>query len=84
MLRESERRPGIVSRLASAFQDQRDPTLIDHELTVLLKTRIFAIACGYKDAMIWTTCVTIRFNARRWPPSRERRDTLLAIDDEPS
>jgi hypothetical protein len=43
------------------LRDRRDPTRIDHELTVLLKTRIFAIACGYKDAMIWTTCVTIRF-----------------------
>ena len=50
LLREAERRLGIAGRLAGAFRDRRDPTRIDHALPELLKTRIFAIACGYEDA----------------------------------
>lgn len=50
LLREAERRLGIAGRLAGAIRDRRDPTRIDHALPELLKTRIFAIACGYEDA----------------------------------
>jgi len=50
LLREAERRLGIASRLAGAIRDRRDPTRVDHALPELLKTRIFAIACGYEDA----------------------------------
>jgi hypothetical protein len=50
LLREAERRLGIASRLAGAIRDRRDPTRIEHELPELLKTRMFAIACGYEDA----------------------------------
>jgi hypothetical protein len=50
LFREAERRLGIASRLAGAIRDRRDPTRIDHALPELLKTRIFAIACGYEDA----------------------------------
>jgi hypothetical protein len=50
LLREAERGLGVASRLAGAIRDRRDPTRIDHELPELLKTRMFAIACGYEDA----------------------------------
>ena len=50
LLREAERKLGIASRLAGAVRDRRDPARIDHALPELLKTRIFAIACGYEDA----------------------------------
>jgi hypothetical protein len=50
LLREAERGLGIANRLAGAIRDRRDPSRIDHALPELLKTRIFAIACGYEDA----------------------------------
>jgi Transposase DDE domain group 1 len=50
LLREGERRLGIASRLAAAIRDRRDQSRIEHELPELLKTRMFAIACGYEDA----------------------------------
>jgi hypothetical protein len=50
LLREAERRLGIAGRLAGVLRDRRDPVRIDHTLPELLKTRIFAIACGYEDA----------------------------------
>ena len=50
LLREAERGLGIASRLAGAIRDRRDPARVDHALPELLKTRMFAIACGYEDA----------------------------------
>jgi Transposase DDE domain group 1 len=50
LLREAERRLGIADRLAGAIRDRRDPSRVDHKLPELLKTRMFAIACGYEDA----------------------------------
>jgi hypothetical protein len=50
LLREAERGLGLAGRLAGAIRDRRDPTRVDHTLPELLKTRMFAIACGYEDA----------------------------------
>jgi hypothetical protein len=50
LLRAAERRLGIARRLAGAIRDRRDPARIDHEMIELIKTRSFAIACGYADA----------------------------------
>jgi hypothetical protein len=50
LLREAERRTGVIRRLAEAFPDRRDPARIDHGMEELLGSRIFAIACGYEDA----------------------------------
>lgn len=50
LLREAERKLGIANRLAGAIRDRRDQSRVDHELPELLKTRVFAIACGYEDA----------------------------------
>jgi hypothetical protein len=50
LLRGAERKLGITDRLAGSVRDRRDQSRIDHELRELLKTRVFAIACGYEDA----------------------------------
>jgi hypothetical protein len=50
LLRASENRIGIARRLAGAIRDRRDPTRIDHQMIEMIKTRTFAIACGYADA----------------------------------
>src|SRR5271170_7470778 len=50
VLRNIERRLGIVARLASCLRDKRDPDLIEHTLEEMLRLRVFAIAAGYEDA----------------------------------
>ena len=49
LLREAERRLGIADRLAGVLRDRRDPTRVLHGLSQMLKTRVFAICCGYED-----------------------------------
>lgn len=49
LLREVDRRFGIVDRLAECFRDYRDPTLVEHSLTDLLRQRIYALCLGYED-----------------------------------
>ena len=50
LLRGAEKNLGIANRLAAAMRDRRDPARIDHPLPELIKTRVFAIACGHEDA----------------------------------
>jgi hypothetical protein len=50
LLREAERQLGLADRLAGAIRDRRHPARVDHTMPELLKTRMFAIACGYEDA----------------------------------
>ena len=50
LLAMAERRLGIADRLARAFPDRRDPSRITHTLADMIRSRAFAIACGYEDA----------------------------------
>jgi hypothetical protein len=49
LLREVNRRTGLIPAIAAALADPRDPTRITHELTTLLSQRIFGLAAGYED-----------------------------------
>lgn len=49
LLAEAERRSGIITALAAAIVDERDPSRVRHSVEVMLRQRIFAIACGYED-----------------------------------
>ena len=49
LLRELERRLGLVAALDEAIPDPRLPELIVHDQRALLAQRIFAIACGHED-----------------------------------
>ena len=49
LLQGVERQTGLIARLASAIEDKRHPSHIDHSLTDLLRQRIFQTACGYAD-----------------------------------
>ena len=49
LLRGVDRQTGLITRLASAIQDQRHASYIDHSLVDLLRQRIFQTACGYAD-----------------------------------
>jgi len=49
LLREVDRRIGLVDALTRCIADPRDPARITHELRTLIAQRLFAIALGYED-----------------------------------
>jgi hypothetical protein len=49
LLREVEKRFGILKRFAACFRDYRDPQRIDHSLETLISQRVYGIALGYED-----------------------------------
>jgi len=49
LLREVERRIGLIDRLAACFTDRRRPDRIEHRLGEMLAQRIFGLALGYED-----------------------------------
>lgn len=49
LLREVDRRIGLLDQLAAGLTDPRDPARITHELRTLLAQRIYGLALGYED-----------------------------------
>jgi Transposase DDE domain group 1 len=49
LLREVDRRTGILAEFAACFRDYRDPWLIDHTLDALIRQRVIGMALGYED-----------------------------------
>jgi hypothetical protein len=49
LLREADRRLGLLDALDRAIPDPRHPELITHPQRALLAQRVFGIACGYED-----------------------------------
>ena len=49
LLRETERKIGLLRRVQKCFSDYRHPALIEHELGELLAQRIYGLALGYED-----------------------------------
>jgi Transposase DDE domain group 1 len=49
LLRETDRKLGLLSRVAECFLDHRDPERIEHRLRELLAQRIYGLALGYED-----------------------------------
>ena len=50
LLREVERRVGLIHRLSGCLEDRRDPNRIRHTVKDLLRQWVFQICCGYEDA----------------------------------
>jgi Transposase DDE domain group 1 len=50
LLAGADKRLGLIDMLAALIADHRDPALITHTLSAILRARVFAIACGYPDA----------------------------------
>ena len=40
---------GLTARLAACIRDVRDPKLVEQPLLILLRQRVFGLACGYED-----------------------------------
>ncbi len=49
LLREVDRRLGLLRRVVACFTDGREPARIKHELGQMLAQRIYGLALGYED-----------------------------------
>jgi hypothetical protein len=49
LLREVEKRTGIIAQFAACFRDHRDPERIEHTVKELVSQRVYALALGYED-----------------------------------
>ncbi len=49
LLREVERRTGILEQFAACFTDHRDPRFIEHSVQELVGQRVYGLALGYED-----------------------------------
>ncbi len=49
LLREVEKRTGIVGGLAQCFRDERQQNWIEHSVEELVRQRVYALALGYED-----------------------------------
>ena len=49
LLREADRKIGLLRRVANCFSDTRQPGRVEHELLEMLAQRIYGLALGYED-----------------------------------
>jgi hypothetical protein len=49
LLRETDRKMGLLQRVVRCFTDARDPQRIEHSLSEMLAQRIYGLALGYED-----------------------------------
>jgi hypothetical protein len=49
LLREVEKRAGIIAQFAACFRDYRDPARIEHSVEELVAQRVYGLALGYED-----------------------------------
>jgi hypothetical protein len=49
LLRQADRKIGLLKRVASCFIDRRSPLLVEHQLGEMLSQRIYGLALGYED-----------------------------------
>ena len=49
LLREVEKRIGILHQFAACFTDYRNPELIEHTVEELVAQRVYGLALGYED-----------------------------------
>ncbi len=50
-LRAAAAKVGIITRLACALRDRRDPSRVRHALGEIIGARVFGICCGYEDGI---------------------------------
>jgi hypothetical protein len=49
LLREVEKRTGILAQFADCFRDYRKPELVEHTVAELVGQRVYGLALGYED-----------------------------------
>lgn len=55
LLRQIDRRAGLLDAMSAALPDPRDPRYVEHTLVELLRQRVYGIALGYEDCNDATT-----------------------------
>ena len=49
LLRETDRRLNLLSRLSECFLDRRSPLLVKHSVAQMMAQRVYGLALGYED-----------------------------------
>lgn len=49
LLREVERRTGLLRQFEACFRDYRNPLLVQHTVSTLIRQRVMGLALGYED-----------------------------------
>lgn len=49
LLREVEKRVGVIHQFSECFEDGRDPDRIEHTVAELIAQRVYGLALGYED-----------------------------------
>ena len=49
LLRETEKRTGILKQFAECFRDCRDPRFVEHGIEQLVSQRVYGLCLGYED-----------------------------------
>lgn len=49
LLREADRRTGLIDNLARAIEDRREQGYVTHDVKTMLTQRIIGLGCGYED-----------------------------------
>ena len=49
LLRQADRKIGLLRRVAACFTDHRQPERVEHELDEMVAQRIYGLALGYED-----------------------------------
>ena len=49
LLRQADRRIGLLRRFAACFRDRRNPSRIEHSVAEMISQRVYALALGYED-----------------------------------
>src|ERR1700681_2293190 len=49
LLRQADRKIGLLKRVGSCFSDRRSPLLVEHQRGEMLSQRIYGLALGYED-----------------------------------
>lgn len=73
-LRETEKKIGIIDRIAKVIVDTRHPGYVRHEISQIVRQRVYQIAAGYADG---NDCTTLRSD----PAFKVACDVLPAAAD---
>ena len=86
LLREVEKRTGILGRMSECFDDHRDPEQIEHSVESLVKQRVMGLCLGYedlndhdelcRDRMMALLCESDDMKGERWHKESDRGKAL--------
>lgn len=85
LLRQIEKRTGVIAALSNNVHDIRHQSCVEHRLYDLINQQVMQIACGYSEAVVSNalrTDAAIKTGCDRLP--LQLRHACRAVDDVPS